>query len=177
MKKLLISLLIGAVLIGTGVGVTALEISDWQWLNSRPSLTALPVARVNEEFKIDVNKYDGVEVYLDYFYTGNNGSFRDEVVKVEKDENYKDRICVEIKYKGEDPFCNFYDYDNTDEGENTVSLYVDVISRGNFKEYKKIVEEMFENKVFYNHTDVSLIEKITVRTAYPEKITLVVGTY
>ena len=36
-------------------------------------------------------------------------------------------------------------------------------------DYNKIAEDMFENKTFYTDNSATLIEKVTVYTAYPDK--------
>ncbi|MEG2191848.1 MAG: hypothetical protein RRX95_01020 [Oscillospiraceae bacterium] len=169
MKKMLIAFLIGAILIGTGAGVMAIELSDWDYNSVRESLLSMPVTTVEGEYDVDFGTSPVIDIFTDYY--SYRSSFADGVVKVEKDSKYKESILVQVEYRGEEPYINFSRVHSQDEEEkNSYFIYVDNESPHSIKQAMGVAKEMFENKVFYGEGAMSKIESIVIKTAYPEKI-------
>jgi len=184
MKKLMISFLAGAVLIGTGLGITFLELSDWSasdypayldTAESRLYETEEPVI-MNEQEKIDT-----INISLNTMY---RNEFRKiDMVEVVKDPSYKDSVKIEIMYKGNEPDIYTYTYETSSEPvdygtadseeaetrlEGHIVVYTDQYD--SIAEYKQVIQAMFNEKTIYRNMNNCLIESVTVRTAYPEII-------
>lgn len=169
MKKLLISFLTGAVLIGIGSGVMAMEVSDWDYADTRTSLLNEPKSEKEEEFAVNFNAYDTIDIYVPF----SSDEFRSQnITTVEKDEAYTNTVLIKVVYKGEEPRYDLYNFDFGDSDSNNYRINVYSEGIDSFKELKSFAKEMFETKTFYrNYTDYSIMS-IVIKTAYPEKITV-----
>ena len=181
MKKLMISFLAGAILIGIGLGVTVLEISDWETARYPEYLETVDSNLYVIEEPVDMENLDEVKVYLSTMY---RDEFRKRsMITVAEDKSCDESIVLEISYKGQEP--DVYTYTYEDYSDNA-PVQIDEQDRQNVKfighvaihtsqynsiaDYRTVVQAMFDNKVFYENMDNCLIEGVTVRTAYPDKI-------
>ena len=164
MKKLLLSLLIGSVIMGRGIGITILEISAWDISDYPDYLVNMPLENCDVTIEMDLQEFENTEFYS--YGTYRNMSNNVEVVE---DKTMTDKFVVNIQYKGKEPVAYPRTYELDDETE-----YMDfVVHPGGFESFKlirQVIDDMFENKVYYLDASPTIIEKVTVYTAYPEKI-------
>ena len=168
-KKLLLAFVAGAMLVGIGAGVTVLEVSRWDTRDHPAYLEKQAVQTVEEIADYDITEFEKINVYA----TGRPYRFRDEkIIEVVEDKNCKDSFKLVIEYKGKLPYYDVYDWNNQDEN-GTVTTRLDVVVQPDYnyslREIREMAQEMFDTKVFYTGNAASLIEKVTVYTAYPEK--------
>ncbi len=168
-KKLLVSFLAGALLIGAGLGVTVLEASRWDTADYPRYLEKEPVKTEEISKEFDIEDYEKISVYV----AGQSGRFRSEkMVEIVEDETCTDNIVVIVDYKGKLPYTEMYSYE-TGVDDNHQSLWMDIVIQPDYNyslsEIRQVAEEMFENKVFYRNNLNTLIEKVTIYTANPDK--------
>ena len=167
MKKLLYCLLAGSVILGIGIGVTVLEISHWEISDYPSYLEKEPVENCEQTFQIDLQEFENTEFYSYSTYRDKNSN-----VEIVEDQTMTDKFVVNIQYKGKEPVAYHRIYESDNETE-----YADfVVHPGGFESFKlirQVIESMFENKVYYRDASPTIIEKVTVYTAYPEKINVV----
>ncbi len=168
-RKLLLAFVLGALLVGIGAGVTVLEVSRWDTRDHPAYLEKQAVQTVEQVAEYDVSEFENINVYA----TGRPYRFRDnDLVEIVEDKTFKDSFKLVIEYKGKLPYYDIYGWDNQDENGVETSC-LDVVVQPDFNyslgEIRKMAEEMFETKVFYTGNAATLIEKVTVYTAYPEK--------
>ncbi len=166
MKKLLFFLLIGSVMMGLGIGVTMLEISAWEISDYPDYLADMPSENCDVTIEMDLREFENTEFYSYGTYRSMNNN-----VEIIEDKTMTDKFVVNIQYKGNEPVAYPRTYMIGDESETE---YMDfVVHPGGFESFKlirQVIEDMFENKVYYLDASPTLIEKVTVYTAYPEKI-------
>lgn len=73
-KNMLISLVAGAVVLGVGLGITALEISRWDTAQYPAYLDKEPVKTLEMTNETDVTEFESINVYI----SGMPNSFRSE---------------------------------------------------------------------------------------------------
>ncbi|MEG1800429.1 MAG: hypothetical protein RR273_00505 [Oscillospiraceae bacterium] len=187
MKKLLISLLVGSILIGIGSGVMFFEIAEFSGMSYRedllsdttekvtyPSTEILQISEHHQDASYCVRLYPG-----NYYYEHGSAT-------VEKDPSLKEgEIEMDFYYRGEKPRIYFdhnrYSYEQEEpetQPETPNEPIVDDICV-HFNQYMltpkyllDIVDYMFENKIFIENVDNFLIESVVIRTADPDKIIL-----
>lgn len=169
-KKLLVSFLAGALLIGTGIGVTVLELSRWDTADYPRHLENEPVKTEEISKELDVEDYEKISVYV----TGQSDRFRNEKkVEIVEDKTCTDSFVVVVDYKGKMPYSHIYSYENSDRNSRQNYWYMDIIVQPDYNyslsEIRQIAEEMFDSKVFYTDNLNTLIEKVTIYTAKPDK--------
>ena len=168
-KNMLISLVAGAVVLGVGLGITALEISRWDTAQYPAYLDKEPVKTQEFANETDVTEFESINVYI----SGMPNSFRSEkLIEIVEDKNCKDNFVVKIDYKGKEPFTDAYDFEDTNEkGEKFKRM--DVLIRPDYnytlREIRQLADRMFEDKVFYTGNTATVIEKVTVYTATPDR--------
>ena len=164
MKKLLLSLLIGSVIMGRGIGITMLEISAWDISDYPDYLVDMPLENCDVTIDMDLQEFENTEFYIYGTYRSMNNN-----AEIVEDKTMTDKFVVNIQYKGKEPIAYHRTYEVDDETE-----YMDfVVHPGGFESFKlirQVIEDMFENKVYYRDASPTIIEKVTVYTAYPEKI-------
>lgn len=166
MKKLLLSLLVGSVVMGLGIGVAMLEISAWEISEYPDYLAEMPSENCEFTIDMDLQEFENTE-----FYSYNTYRNMCSNVEVIEDETMTDKFIVSIQYKGKEPVA--YPRTYTMGVENEAEYMDFVVHPGGFESFKlirQVIETMFENKVYYLDASPTLIEKVTVYTAYPEKI-------
>ncbi|MBR4035995.1 MAG: hypothetical protein IKJ05_04595 [Oscillospiraceae bacterium] len=168
-KNMLISLLAGSVMLGVGLAVTALEVSVWDTAPYPQYLEEMTVE--TQEFVKDISPEESEKINI-YISTRTNGFRNDKLIEIVEDARYTDTIGIQVDYKGERPYVNVYDY-NSDYDEDTVSQWLDIVVHPDYnyslREIRQVAEDMFENKIFYTDNITTLVEKVTVYTATPEK--------
>ena len=168
-KKLLLAFFAGALLIGVGAGITVLEVSRWDTADHPEYLEKQVVQTVEQVAECDVTEFETINIYG----TGHSNRFREkDLIEIVEDENIKDGFKLVVEYKGKLPYMDIYDWDSHDEND-VVTKYMEIVVQPDYNyslgEIRDMVEEMFETKVFYTGNAATLIEKVTVYTAYPEK--------
>ena len=164
MKKLLLSLLIGSVIMGRGIGITMLEISAWEISDYPDYLADMPSESCDVTIDMDLQEFENTEFYIYGTYRSMNNN-----AEIIEDKTLTDKFVVNIQYKGKEPVAYPRTYELDDETEHMDF----VVHPGGFESFKlirQVIEDMFENKVYYLDASPTLIEKVTVYTAYPEKI-------
>lgn len=168
-KNMLISLVAGAVVLGVGLGITALEISRWDTAQYPAYLDKEPVKTWEMTNETDVSEFESINVYI----SGMPNSFRSEkLIEIVEDKNCKDNFVVKIDYKGKEPFTDVYDFEDTNEkGEKFRRMDVHIWPDYNYtlREIRQLADRMFESKVFYTGNTATVIEKVTVYTATPDR--------
>ena len=168
-RKLLLAFVAGAMLVGIGAGVTVLEISRWDTRDHPAYLEKQAVQTVEEIAEYDVAELETINVYA----TGRPYRFRDkDLIEIVEDKTCKDSFRLVIEYKGKLPYYDIHYWENEDEN-NIVSRRMEVVVQPDYnyslREIREMAQEMFETKVSYTGNAATLIEKVTVYTAYPEK--------
>lgn len=168
-KNMLISLLAGSVILGTGLAVTALEVSEWDTASYPQYLEEMSVETHEMDKDISPEELEKINIYV----STRTDSFRnDKLVEIVEDTRYTDTIGIKVDYKGTQPYVNVYEYD-TDYNEGSVSQWLDIVVHPDYnyslREIRQVAEDMFENKIFYTDNINTLVEKVTVYTATPEK--------
>ena len=171
MKKVLISFLVGSILIGIGLGVTVMEISNWDFVYDNPMVSNQPVKTTDEDFYMDLeNQYVNATLYVHTYGTRN---VKDKI-EVIKDSSLEDTIEVEVQYRGKEPRLYFYESGShyNDAGTLLEQSYTLTVSDGSFsfKDIKELIGYAFENKVAFSTSAFHEIEKITVKTGNPEQL-------
>ena len=168
-RKLLLAFVIGAMLVGLGAGITVLEVSRWDTQDHPAYLEKQAVQSVEEIAEYDVAEFETINVYA----TGRPYRFRDnDLIEIVEDKTCKDSFRLVIEYKGKLPYYDIHYWENEDEN-NIVNRRMEVVVQPDYnyslREIREMAQEMFETKVFYTGNAATLIEKVTVYTAYPEK--------
>lgn len=168
MKKLIISLIAGAVLVGIGIGVLLMEIAEFSMSDTYPDIKNSPL----QEFSYTDNTVfdeagENHEINV-YSYLG---GYFDDFGKIEVVEDKKvDGIEVVINYRGTKPNFNFHGYAYEHRGyeyEYTLNAYSDDIMP---KHILDMAEYMCSNKTIVKYQDLFYVEKVIIKTSQPQLI-------
>ena len=162
MKKLIISIIAGAVLIGIGIGIAFVELSEYTMSETLTYITEQPAKEYTYKdyniFKNSDNNPITIQCSLgSYFYTHKN-------VIVVEDKDIEG-IEINIKYKGIKPSFNFYSIGY----ENTYRLY-------SYNEYispsdiLNVAKYIFENKKSVQHIEFYYVDEVIIKTNRPDLI-------
>ena len=167
MKKLLISLILGAVFIGTGVGVLFMEIAEFTTAEYLPyvkqekaetfTFTDSEIFDNSERAKIDIHLGE---------YFENNG--KSEIVE----DKTVDGVSITVTYRGEKPRFSFYEnwYDENRKAQvYTLDCYIETYMP---KDILDAAKYMFEHKVVVTEPTNYIVEKVVIKTNHPELIML-----
>ena len=170
MKKLLYSLLIGAVIMGVGIGVTMLEISHWEISDYTEYLDNEPLENCKFTTDLDTQQVKTMQVYV-----WNSWRDRGDSIEIVEDKSLTDKIVADISYRGQAPVAYSDVHTSTvDNAEHeTLCMRIHPGEFSSVKQIRNTIEEMFKTKVFYRDVSATFIEKVTIYTAYPEKIEIV----
>lgn len=171
MKKLLIAFLAGAMLIGVGLGVTALEVSEWDVVQHPYYLEKEELQTYTVVEEINPADFKEIDCYVSHAVRQSTTAY--EIIEIIEDAGYTDTIKFEIDYRGQTPENYCWSYDGTDENGKEVYTLEYVIQPGynqSLKVVRNMVEQMFKDKIFYIDNAGTLIEAVRVYTATPEKI-------
>ena len=172
MKKLIISIITGSVLIGIGIGVLFMEIAEFSVSETYPAV--MQQSSKNFTFNDDeiFNDSDGknilINTYLgEYFYDyGKTEIIEDPTVEGAE---------FTIKYRGIKPRFSFhgagyYEYGRGEQGR-VYEYYLNAQSEDLMpKDILSAAEYMCKNKTFVKYMDMFYVEKVTIRTNHPELI-------
>ncbi|MBR2029197.1 MAG: hypothetical protein IKA10_09495 [Oscillospiraceae bacterium] len=167
MKKLIISLIAGAVLIGVGIGVMMMEIAEFSMTDTYPEIKNSPL----QEFSFsddtifddsDENRTVNIHGYLgEYFHDFG-------ITEVVEDKKI-DGIEVIIRYRGTKPEFRFngYGYSTDNMYEYNLSAYSRDIMP---KQILEFAEYMCQNKTIVRYQDLFYVEKVIIKTASPQLV-------
>ncbi len=167
MKKLMTMLFTGAALIGLGIGITMLELREWKISEIRTDLLDKPVHTATYERTVDPEEVYRVEINHRYKY----GYFGDYVpeTQVVYDKEWTGQVLVEIEYRGYQP--HLYQNISWRDDEKVIhELWIDTSYYTDGASVYDLIKSMFDNKTYYINGECTHVEKITVYTAYPDKV-------
>ncbi|MBE6894429.1 MAG: hypothetical protein E7483_02325 [Ruminococcaceae bacterium] len=170
MKKLIFSLVTGSVLIGIGIGVMMMEITEYSMSDTYPFVKNTSLQEFSfEDSKVfeEAGENRTVNIY------GYLGEYFQEQGKFEVVEDKTvDGIEVIIQYRGTKPRFNFHGYAYDYRGyeyEYSLSAYSENIMP---KQILDAAEYMCSNKTIVKYQDMFYVEKVTVKTSQPQLIEL-----
>ncbi len=178
MKKLMAAFLAGAILIGVGAGVTALEISEWDVVEHPYYLEKeqLKTHCIEEEF--DMDNFSTIECYVSHAMRESLHSY--DIIEIIEDSTCTDVTKIEVDYRGEQPESYWWDYgtdevtaDDSADNERIMQYIIQPGYNRSLRVVRKMVEQMFQDKVFYVDNASTLIEKVRIYTATPEKFDII----
>ena len=167
MKKLLISLIVGAVFIGAGIGVTFMELAEFTTAEYLPYVKqekAETFTFTDSEI-FDNSERAKVDIYLGEYFENNGKS---EIVE----DKTVDGVSITVTYRGEKPRFRFYEnwYDENDKAKfYTLHCYIETYMP---KDILDAAKYMFEHKVIITEPTNYIVEKVVIKTNHPELITL-----
>lgn len=135
---------------------------DFKWRGYVPYVETMPSKSTYAVRKMDYS-YDTIE--LRGYFSFLESNFKNESpVELVQDDNFTDNMRVEVYYRGVDSEINLTEYDDS-------SIYINMWE----KEYtpEMSIEDlvyMYKYKVDIKYADKFVVEKIVIRTAYPEKL-------
>ena len=167
MKKLIISLISGAILIGVGIGVLMMEIAEFSVIDTYPEIKNSPMQEftiTDENFFEAAGKNNTVNIY------GYLGEYFHDFGKTEvvQDKNTKG-VEIIIKYRGEKPLFRFNDhnYNSSNTYEYSLHTYNENIMP---KQILDMAEYMCKNKTFVRYQDMYYVEQVIIKTSDPQRI-------
>ena len=167
MKKLIFSLITGAVLIGVGIGVMMMEIAEFSMTDTYPEIKNSPL----QEFSFSDNTVfedNGKDRQINIY--GYLGEYFEDFGKIEVVESKNTKgIEVIIKYRGTKPRFNFngYGYINDDVYEYNLSAYSSNIMP---KQILDFAEYMCTNRTLVKYQDIFYVEKVIIKTSQPQLV-------
>ena len=172
MKKLIISVITGAILIGIGICVTVFEVAQFDVSETLPYIKSSK----NEVYtlKEDENIFkNNKEIYLNYYL----GSYFSDYGKitVQEDKNIEG-IQIDIIYSGKKAnfYLDSYYHEHAAEVYDEDSFTELYIRRAGVsftpKEALEIAQYIFKNKTFIEHAEPYYVKEVIVRTANPQLI-------
>ena len=167
MKKLIISLIFGAVFIGAGVGVLFMELTEFTTGEYLPYIKQEKIETFtftdNDIFGEEDDENARIDIYLgDYFE--NNGKC--EIVE----DKSCDGMSITVSYRGQKPTFSFYEhwYDDQDNAQiYMLECYIDTYMP---KDILDAAKYMFQHKVIITEPTNYLVEKVVIKTNHPELI-------
>ncbi len=160
-KQLILSSFVMFVCSAVMIAIDDIQCDNFEWANYNPLVETMPTKSLYDTFDVDYS-YDTIEV-TGYFCFIHNG-FRDQDhVEVIQDDRYSTGMRVEVYYRGCD--CELYTANNDD------GIYISVWE----EDYEDGLTRdelvyMYKNKIDLEYADRYAIEKVVLRTAYPEKL-------
>lgn len=168
-KKFLISLVVGSVLIGVGIAMTTIELTKWDSVDYPDYLVNEPVKQIEIIENIDVLGYEKIQVYV-AGYSSNFQPYTD--IEFMYNEDCADHFEVIIDYYGGEPHHYWHDnrYTENETNQTITQLYYVVSANRDFSfgDFIDVLKNMFETKTFYEFITNSAIEKVTIHTSNPE---------
>ena len=171
MKKLMMIIFSSAAMIGTGIGITMLELRDWKSSEIRTDLLDKPVHTAVYERTVDLTAVDLLEI--ESKYTQGYFSRYQPETEVIYDKTQTGQVTVEIQYRGHQPSVgqSIYWYNEESAEEKVIhQLWIDINNYNDFVSVYDMAKSMFENQTYYTNGECTYVEKITLYTAYPDKI-------
>lgn len=158
MKKTVIALLSGIVLLGLGIGITTVEMMSWDIKDS-----VMPfIGNGDKEYSFRINGAPEQTTHMSVYVENQYGDY--DLVTVEYDRRCTDHMEVTVKYSGKEPRCN--GRLNDDYGH--ISIYTTTYE--SMREIRDVVKKSFEEKVYYRSYATCHVDSIVIKTAYPEQL-------
>ncbi len=153
----------GCILIGIGIGITFVELKDWNVVDENPDLLNMPQETFTQELAFTTERPTDIRVN---WYRHN---FTYENISVEERSDCTDNIKIEITYRGIRPGVSA-----SSNGNESTMYHLWIFEDGTdiLHDYD-IVKSMFENKLIYKWNNITHIDKIVLYTAKPENLKLV----
>lgn len=167
MKKLIISLIFGAVFIGAGVGVLFMELTEFTTAEYLPyikqeKLETFTFTDNNIFTETEVEKAK-INIYLGEYFEDNG---KCEIVEDKTVEG----VSITVSYRGQKPRFYFGEH-WYDEGDNTQVYQLDCYTETYMpKEILDAAKYMFQHKVLITEPTNYLVEKVEIKTSHPELI-------
>lgn len=167
MKKLIISLIFGAVFIGAGVGVLFMELAEFTTAEYLPYVKQEKI----ETFTFTDSGIFGetdtdkaiIDIYLgEYFEDGG----KCEIVEDKTVEG----VSITVSYRGKKPTFTFNEhwYDDGNEAQvYRLDCYIETYMP---KDIIDAAKYMFEHKVIVTEPTNYIVEKVVIKTSRPELI-------
>ena len=170
MKKFIISLIIGAVLIGSGIGVTLMEIAQFSttdyltYINS----DSIETFTFNDQSIFDESEGNpvSINVYLGEYFRQNHNVQIIESPAVEGVE-------ISIDYRGIKPRFEFWNhtYSSAESGKTvyqySLNCYHDILMP---KDILQAAKYVCQNKIIPQDFSLYKVEKVIIKTANPQLI-------
>lgn len=166
MKKFIISLIAGAVLIGIGVGVLFMEIAEF----SSTEYFAFIMEDKIDTFTFEddgIFKTDGQQVEIDIYlgeYFKKYGKY--EIVESPATEG----VEISIDYRGAKPLFQFRDYSGNEDIVYSLHCYQSTLMP---KEILDAAKYICQNKVIVENADMYIVEKVTIKTSNPHLVKVI----
>lgn len=168
-----VTMVTGAVLAGA-VAFTIIDeavVEDFTYYSYPSYITGWPSQTVTDTFECD---YSQDTVYLSGYFNFVESGFRDNRnIQVVYNEKLTDSYRVEIIYKGKESEMNIHhmDYMMKDEGRYMDSISIWPVDY-DYEMSAEDVAHMYRHGHDLRYAEPLVIEKITIRTAFPEKFDL-----
>lgn len=173
MKKFIISLIAGAVLIGAGIGVLFVEVAEFTVADCLPYIAEDKIDTFtfedNEVFVRSKGNPVKIDMYLGEYFMANGN-----VLVVEDAE--VDGVEITIDYHGNKPKFSFYDASYGEiYGEEYVAGYTLYSYQNHYlpKDIMDALKYMCQNKVLVENFDTYCIEKVVIKTSSPNLIEII----
>lgn len=167
MKKLIFSLIAGAVFIGVGIGVLFMELTEFTMADYLPYIEQEKLETFtfsdSSIFEND-NEKARVDIYLGEYFEDNG---KCEIVE----DKSVDGVSVTISYRGEKPHFTFNENwfdDGNDTQVYSLHSYTETYMP---KDILDAAKYMFQNKVIVKDMSNCYVEKVVIKTNHPELIT------
>lgn len=164
MKRMMTVFFSGCALIGLGIGIAVMELSSWKVSDVRTDLLETPVKTYSKEINLEMSSVNSVEINHYNTYTADT-----EIIY---DESYKESVFIEVEYHGTAPQVYQSSWWEDDSGSIRSSLWIDVYNYNDIADIFSLLHSMFDNQTYYRYSESTHIKKITVYTAYTDKITI-----
>lgn len=167
MKKLIISLIFGAVFIGAGVGVLFMELTEFTTAEYLPYIKQEKLETFtftdNNIFTETEAEKAKINIYLGEYFEDNG---KCEIVEDKTVEG----VSITVSYRGQKP--RFYFGENWYDEDNNTQLYqLDCYTETYMpKEILDAAKYMFQHKVLITEPANYLVEKVEIKTSHPELI-------
>jgi len=167
MKKLIISLIFGAVFIGAGVGVLFMELTEFTTAEYLPYIKQEKLETFtftdNNIFTETEAEKAKINIYLGEYF---EDSGKCEIVEDKTVEG----ISITVSYRGQKPRFHFNEH-WYDEGDNAQVYRLDCYTETYMpKEILDAAKYMFQHKVLVTEPTNYLVEKVVIKTSHPELI-------
>ena len=166
MKKMMTLFFAGCILAGMGLGLTVVELKDWKSVPFRTDLAEKPLQTHTEKLYIDLQEYSSIEINLN----GNYHNHPHPETEIIYDAQYTGEIGFTIEYRGGRPGVYNGGWWNTENGNKALRCWIDTVATDDISEMFRLIGMMFNNKTYYKSAVATYIEKVTVYTAWPDKI-------
>ncbi len=137
-----------------------MEKDSWPWHYYPPYIEQYETKVLYETVECD---YGSDVKFSGYMKFTTKGFKEKQTVQVIQDASLTDRYRIEVHYKGNEAELDIYNYN----GEENINIY---LKNYDYKLSPKDTAYMYKHKINLEYSDPLAVEKVIIRTAYPEKI-------